>query len=157
MEKHVLLAMAVIMVLGSVKALAMSDQDLMDMNQQSKVEAMVRNQQMDRLDEVAHGNGQIQAAQKNHIRDLRIKSAQTINALVKLDQNSILSESGIGQVEDMLSRAFKVSKDSESSNLIQNAWELSELARPDLENIINVYNLKLEELSPREMNDLELF
>ncbi len=156
MKKHVLLAMAVIMVLGSIKAMAMSEQEAMDMNQQSKVEAGIRNQQMDRMDEATHGNGQIQAAQKNHIRDIRIKSAQTIKALIKLDQNSILSESGIGQVDDMASRAFDISKDSENSNDIQASWELSEYARPDLERIIKAYNLKLEKLTTQELKELDL-
>ena len=156
MKKHVLLAMAVIMVLGTFKAMAQSEQEVMDMNQQSKVEAVVRNQQMGRIDEAQHGNGQIQAAQKNQIRSLREKSAQVVNALVQLDQESILSQTGIGQIDDRANRAFSLSKDSENSSDIQTAWELSEYARPELERIIQAYSLKLEKLTLKEMTELDL-
>lgn len=151
MKKHVLLAMAVIMVLGSIKAMAMSEQEAMDMNQQSKVEAGIRNQQWESL---VDQDTKIQGAHKAEIRDIRILSYQVGTALGEENLQNALRNNSIAQIDFEAEQNFKESDVSENGQHIEALLQSSRGLEKTLKEITNKYNLKLRPLTAQELRDL---
>lgn len=149
MKKHVLLAMAVIMVLGSVKALAMSDQDLMDMNQQSKVEAMVRNQQMESL---VDQDAKIQGSRLAEITSIRLLAFQVGNALIDADFEDGFKDTKISQI-DTETHLIYVEADLafDDNAKVNSLFKEAKRAEKDLKKIIADYGLKLKPLTQKQI------
>lgn len=113
MKKKVLLAMAVIMVLGSVKAMALTDDEVMDMNAATKVEAV---EAMNA--EMANGDltdGKIAAVQIAEIRELNQK-------IDRLTSESMAEGSGLGQLSDQADRLLRQAEATEDSAEINKLW-----------------------------------
>lgn len=141
MKKHVLLAMAVIMVLGSIKAMAMSDEDIM--NQQTKIDAMVMNQRIANNNEsFVDQDFKIQAVQKTDILRINREVERVLTLLETEGPMGSLQATGIGQLSDIAQRNFDMSDISENGDEINSLWLSSQEVEKDLIQIKEAFNLK---------------
>ena len=141
MKKHVLLAMSVIMVLGSIKAMAMSDEDIM--NQQTKIDAMVMNQRIANQNEsFVDQDSKIQAVQKMDILRINREVERVLTLLETEGPMGSLQATGIGQLSDIAQRNLDMSDISENSDEINSLWLSSQEVERDLIQIKKAFNLK---------------
>lgn len=133
MKKNVLLAMAVIMLLGSIKALAVEDEDdAYNENQRTKIEAAqkyMREQEEEKEkevdDAVDHANGTVTAVQIRDIEQVNADIDSLIDRVGTKDSGlQEIQDNGLGQLsslaEDYEKRAKAAIDDSDEVNSI---WE----------------------------------
>ena len=151
MKKHVLLAMAVIMLLGTFKAMAQSEQEAMDMNQQSKVEAGIRNQQWGSL---VDQDAKIQGSDISKITEIRLLSYKVGTALGKQDIPDAFKDNSFSQLDFEAHQNYVDADSSQDGKQIAELLKSSESIEATLQSIIKNYDLTLQPLSAKEISEI---
>lgn len=119
MKKKVLLAMAVIMVLGSVKAMALTAEEE---NQFTKIEAVeAMNAEMSGEAEISQVDGAIMAKQIMDIEDVNKEVQGLIDRLG--EEGSGLQQSSLGQMSFLADSYEQQAKATQNVDKVNELWE----------------------------------
>lgn len=121
MKKKVLLAMAVIMALGSIKAMAMTEEEAMDLNALTKTFAAEENMKAQESQSVNDADGKIMAVQIDEIEQVGKDIQDLISELGA--EGSGLQENGLGQMDFLASSYEQEAKSSQNPDQVNNLWK----------------------------------
>lgn len=121
MKKKVLLAMAVIMALGSIKAMAMSEEDeTLAMNAITKTIAAEENMKAQESQSVSDADGKNMAVQIGEIREVGEEIQKLISKLG--EDGAGLQGSGLAQLESLASDYEQEAESSQSPARVYELW-----------------------------------
>lgn len=140
MKKKITLALAVIMVLGSVKAMAMTAEEAHHMNQLSKIETMAEAREGACTTCSDSELTRIAATQLMQIEQLKNEVDELISAAG--DQGSSLQENSLGQISFLADTYDSEAKATDNANKINQIWEQAMSLQKEVTKIKARLNIK---------------
>lgn len=132
MKKKALLAMAIIMVLGSIKSMAMTEEEALDLNALTKIEAAeadLRDEEM----QINHVDGAIMATQIDQIEQVN-KDIQLLIDQVGAE-GSGLQENGLGQLSYLADTYEQQANATQNPDKVNKIWKQAMELKAQVEKI----------------------
>lgn len=121
MKKKFMLVIAVIMVLGSIRAMAMTEQEAMDMNTLTKIDA-IEGSFSGECHECNHEDGRIMAVQMDSIKILKDRVDTLVNIA---GDEGVLQQSSLGQMSFLADMYVTEAEQARSSDALNKVYESS--------------------------------